>query len=152
MAVSFTESSGSDWEQGHVDSIDTTTRQRKTLLTNAADARYSPTGHLVFMRGAVLLAVPFDGVSRDIDEAPVPLLAGVMHSIIAPNPNEETGMGHYAISASGTLLYASGGIYPVRTMTMCKWIAKVAKPGWRRSQAASCSGCAFLLMASGWLR
>jgi serine/threonine-protein kinase len=118
QGVLFTETAGFDWEQAHVDSIDIATRQRKTLLTNAADARYSPTGHLLFMRSGTLLAVPFDGVSRDIAGAPVPLLAGLMHSINAPNGSEETGMGQYAISATGTLLYALGGIYPIPTTTL----------------------------------
>jgi hypothetical protein len=36
------------------------TGERKVLLKDAADARYLPTGHLVFLRRGQLFAVPFD--------------------------------------------------------------------------------------------
>ena len=96
------------------------TKQRKTLLTNAADARYSPTGHLVFARNAALLAVPFDATRVDVTGAPVPLLAGIMQSTNAPNGMDETGMGQFALSASGTLLYASGDRYPTATSVLMR--------------------------------
>ena len=103
------------WEDAHVDAINVMTKQRKRLLTNAADARYSPTGHLVFVRNAALLAVPFDATRVDVTGAPVPLLAGIMQSTNAPVGGDETGMGQFALSASGTLLYASGDRYPTET-------------------------------------
>jgi tRNA A-37 threonylcarbamoyl transferase component Bud32 len=36
------------------------TKQRKVVLHDAADARYVPSGHLVFLRMGTLFAVPFD--------------------------------------------------------------------------------------------
>ena len=108
------------WEDAHVDAINVMTKQRKTLLTNAADARYSPTGHLVFVRNAALLAVPFDATRVDVTGAPVPLLAGIMQSTNAPNSGDETGMGQFALSASGTLLYASGDRYPTATTVLMR--------------------------------
>jgi Tol biopolymer transport system component len=103
------------WEDARVETINLMTKQRKPLLTNAADARYSPTGHVVFMRNAALLAVPFDATRVDVTGAPVPLLASIMQSTNATNAYEETGMGQFALSASGTLLYASGDRYPTPT-------------------------------------
>ncbi len=103
------------WEDAHVDAINVMTKQRKRLLTNAADARYSPTGHLVFVRNAALLAVPFDATRVALTGDPVPLLAGIMQSTNAPTGGDETGMGQFALSASGTLLYASGDRYPTET-------------------------------------
>ena len=108
------------WEDAHVDAINVVTKQRKRLLTNAADARYSPTGHLVFVRNAALLAVPFDATRVDVTGAPVPLLAGIMQSTNAPNGRDETGMGQFALSASGTLLYASGDRYPTATSVLMR--------------------------------
>jgi hypothetical protein len=81
------------WEEAHVDSIHIATKERKTLLTNAADARYSSTGHLVFIRNAALLAVAFDAARAEISGSPVPLVAGVMQATNAGNGNDETGMG-----------------------------------------------------------
>src|SRR5204863_1472358 len=58
--VLFTESaSGARGTEFHVESINLTTKVRRTLLTDAADARYSPTGHIVFMRDTALVAAPF---------------------------------------------------------------------------------------------
>jgi eukaryotic-like serine/threonine-protein kinase len=136
QTVLFTEVAGSRWEDAHVDAINLTTKQRKTLLTNAADARYSPTGHLAFVRNAALLAVPFDATRVEVTGAPVPLLAGIMQSTNAPNGGEETGMGQFALSASGILIYASGDGYPVPTTTL----VRVDRKGAETKLAAEISG------------
>jgi serine/threonine-protein kinase len=121
--VLFTEKSavrGGKWEEAQINAIDLSTKQVKTLLTNGADARYSPTGHLIFVRNAALLAAPFDGVRVEPPGAPVPLLAGIMQSTNAANSFEETGMGQFALSASGTLIYASGDRYPTPSSTLVR--------------------------------
>jgi eukaryotic-like serine/threonine-protein kinase len=105
-------SAAARWEEAHVDAVNVSTKVRKTLLTGAADARYLPTGHLAFMRNATLLVVPFDAARVEVTGGAVPLLAGVMQSTNAPNSADETGMGQYALSASGTLVYAAGDKYP----------------------------------------
>jgi Tol biopolymer transport system component len=109
--VLFTELSAGNAENAHVVAVDVATKQRKTILTNAADARYSPTGHLLFVRNAALLAVPFDASRLEVG-APVPLIAGIMQSTNAPNGSDETAMGQLALSTSGVLVYASGDRYP----------------------------------------
>lgn len=118
--VLFTERPSVSWEEAHVDSIRLATKQRKTRLTNATDARYIPTGYLVFIRNAALLGVPFDAARVEISGPPVPLLAGIMQATNAPDSREETGMGQFAVSPSGTLLYASGGIYPTPATTLVR--------------------------------
>ncbi len=118
--VLFTDGRAANWEEAHVDSIQVATKQRKTLLTNAADARYSPTGHLLFMRNAALLAVPFDAAHAQVSGSPVPLISDIMQATNAGNFGDETGMGQFAISSSGTLLYASGGIYPTQDSTLVR--------------------------------
>ena len=121
QTVLFTAVTGQgQWDAAHVDAINLTTKQRTTLLTNAADARYSPTGHLIFMRNAALLAVPFDATRVAVTGAAVPLLAGVMQATDAGNSAWETGMGQFALSASGTLLYASGGRYPTAASALVR--------------------------------
>jgi len=108
------------WAEAHVDAFNLVTKQRKTLITNAVDARYSPTGHLVFVRDTALLAVPFDAARVEVTGAAVPLLDGIMQSINAPFSGDETGMGQFALSASGTLLYALGGRYPTGATTLVR--------------------------------
>ncbi len=48
------------WDQARVVAQSLETGERKTLLETAADARYVPTGHLVYMRLGNLMAAPFD--------------------------------------------------------------------------------------------
>jgi Tol biopolymer transport system component len=128
QTVLFTEVPGDgQWEAAHVEAINLTDKKRTTLLANAADARYSPTGHLVFVRDAALLAVPFDATRVKLTGAPVPLMAGIMQSTNAPNLRDETGMGQFALSASGMLIYAAGDRYPTSTTTLVRVDSKGAE-------------------------
>jgi eukaryotic-like serine/threonine-protein kinase len=138
QSVLFTERPSISWEEAHVDSIRLATKERKTLLTNAADARYSPTGHLVFIRNAALLAVAFDATRAEISGSPVPLLAGVMQATNAGNGNDETGMGQFVLSGSGMLIYASGGIYP----TPATGLVRVDRKG-KETKLADIQGALF---------
>lgn len=72
------------------------------------------------MRNAALLAAPFDATRAEVVGPAVPLLAGVMQSTNAPNGNDETGMGQFAISDSGILIYASGDRYPTPSSTLVR--------------------------------
>ena len=141
--VVFTQRTSFNWAEAHLDAIDLATKQRKTLITNASDARFSPTGHLVFMRGGSLLAVPFDGDRAEIVGAAVPLLAGIMQSVKAPNIVFETGMGQFALSDSGTLIYADGGIYPTIEGTM----VRVDRNG-RETELAKITGGLFVRLSN----
>ena len=47
-------------ENGNIEVLDLQTGQRKVLLRGGFDARYVPTGHLVYARQGALHAVPFD--------------------------------------------------------------------------------------------
>ncbi len=121
QTVLFTDlPSDSNWEKAHVDSIHIPTKQRKTLLTNATDARYSPTGHLVFLRNGALLAVAFNAAGGELSGSPTPLVAGILQAVNTGSRGNETGMGQFAISGSGALLYASGGIVPTRTSSLVR--------------------------------
>jgi len=134
--VVFTESSSSGWSEAHVSSIDLATKERKTLLTSASDAQLSPTGHLVFMRDASLLAVPLDAARVEVVGAAVPLLAGIMQSVNARTSANETGMGQFALSDSGTLVYAAGSIYP----TAATALVRVDRNGRETELAAAIEG------------
>ena len=46
------------------------TRQRKTVLPKGAHGRYLPTGHLVYLDGGTLFAVPFDLVELAVTGTP----------------------------------------------------------------------------------
>jgi hypothetical protein len=87
------------------------TREWSILLPDAADAKYVPTGHLVFMRRGTLMAVRFDaGVMRIIGQ-PFPVVGDVMQAFATWGPNN-TAASQFDVSGSGSLVYASGGILP----------------------------------------
>ncbi|MGH9310861.1 MAG: protein kinase domain-containing protein [Vicinamibacterales bacterium] len=94
---------------------------RRDLITGGADARYVDSGHLVYMKSGTLMAVPFDVASQQVIGAPVAQIENVMQAVNAPNFDDETGAGQFAVSKSGTLLYALGGIGPIRQSSLV-WV------------------------------
>ena len=102
------------------------TGERRVLLERAADARYVPSGHLLFMRSGTLMAAGFDPARLELTTAPVAVLADVAQSIGAYNSNDESYEGQFVVAASGTLLYLTGGLYPLRR-TEIVWIDRDGK-------------------------
>jgi serine/threonine-protein kinase len=109
----FTRRSSDNWDDAEIVARRLDTGEQHTLVKGGADPRYVPTGHLVYIQNATLMAVPFDAQRVQVNGPPVAILDGVMQSSNMSNGVIESGMGQYAISDSGTLLYASGGIYPM---------------------------------------
>ena len=61
--------------------LDLKTRKWRVLMEDAADARYVPTGHLVFLRQGTLMVVPFDLGRHEVTGQPVPAIANVMQAL-----------------------------------------------------------------------
>ncbi len=74
------------------------TGETRTLLEGGTQARYVPTGHLVYLRSGSLYAVPFDLARLAVTGPPVPVLDGVAFYGAA-------GLAFYDVSAAGTLVY-----------------------------------------------
>jgi hypothetical protein len=70
----------------------------------------------------------------------VPLIAGIMQSTNAPSGGEETGIGQFALSASGALVYASGDRYPDRGSSL----VRVDRTGAETTIAETPGGFTFL--------
>ena len=77
--------------------------ERKILIKSGTNPHYVSTGHLVFLRAGVLLAVPFDPVRLEIKGAAVPVAENILE-------NPRIGAGQYAISNDGSLIYIPGGV------------------------------------------
>ena len=89
------------------------TGQRTVLLRDATDARYVPTGHLVFMREGVLLAVAFNPRTLQVQGDVVPLLDGVAHAVSALGATEDWSLaGQFAVASTGSLAWLAGSVAP----------------------------------------
>ena len=79
------------------------TGERKILIKSGTHPHYVSTGHLLFLRAGVLLAVPFDPVRLEIKGAAVPVAEKILE-------NPRIGAGQYAVSNDGLLIYIPGGV------------------------------------------
>ncbi|GMR22202.1 MAG: hypothetical protein BMS9Abin37_0535 [Acidobacteriota bacterium] len=76
-------------------------------MEGGTNARYSPTGHLIYALGNHLLAIAFDATELAVTGAPVPIVEEV-------STNPSNGSAKFAISRDGSLLYAPGGQWDER--------------------------------------
>jgi serine/threonine-protein kinase len=75
---------------------------RKILINGGSDARYLPTGNLVYALGGALYAVPFDPRRLEVTGELVPVIEGVMHN------SNIIGAAQFSFSNTGTLTYIPG--------------------------------------------
>ena len=100
----FTVGTGGNWDDARIEVLRLDTGQRKILINGGSDARYVPTGHIVFVRAATILAVPFDRARLEVTGPPVPILEGVMPSV------DKTGAAPFSFSNAGWLIYVPGNL------------------------------------------
>jgi serine/threonine-protein kinase len=101
-----------DWSRARIYAQSLVTGERKLLIEGGSDARFLSTGHLVFAREGKLMAVRFDPNRLEITGSEMPVLEGVSHSIHAGSSILETGVAHFAVSATGILAYVAGSVFP----------------------------------------
>ena len=77
----------------------------KTLVEGGSDARYVPTGHIVYALRGTLLAVPFDLATLSVTGGSVPVIEGVRRSTA-----QVSGAALYAFSDSGSMVYVPGPV------------------------------------------
>ncbi len=77
---------------------------RVTVVPRGADARYVPTGHLVYADAGILIAAAFDLKTLQLTGGPVPIVEGVARGV----GMAAGGTAHYTISDSGSLAYLPG--------------------------------------------
>ena len=101
-AVLFTLGDGTNWDDAQIVVHSLETGERKVLI-EGRDARYVPTGHLVYVLDGTLLAVPFDVDELEVTGGPVPMVEGVMTGTAA------SGAAQFSVSDTGALVYVTGG-------------------------------------------
>ena len=92
------------WDNAQVVVQSLKSRDRKTVLSAASDARFLPTGHLVYAVQGTVFAVPFDLQRLAATGGPVPVIEGVRRAT-TENPSAVT---QFHVSNTGTLVYIPG--------------------------------------------
>jgi serine/threonine-protein kinase len=91
------------WDSARILAQSLRSGQRRVVWEGGADARYVPTGHLVYAQGSTLFALPFDVDSLEVTGGPVPIVEGVRRS-----SNVVSGTANYDFSDTGSLVYIPG--------------------------------------------
>ena len=119
-AVLFTNHEGKEQFSVAIQSLGT--GERKVVIEAGFDARYSPTGHLVYGRNQSILAVPFDLRRLEVIGAPVTLIDHVANTPL-------TGIGSFRLSATGALVFQPEQSIAGRVLTwVSRWGAETPVP------------------------
>ena len=92
----------SSWDASQIVIQSLASSERTVLIEGGRDARYVPTGHLVYALEGTLLAQAFDLDQRAMRGGPVALVEGV-------RATTATGAAQFSVSGDGSLVYVSGG-------------------------------------------
>src|SRR4029453_4731412 len=90
---------GDRWDRAKIVVQSLRTGERKTLIEDGSDARYLPTGHIVYARSGVLFAVPFDAERLQVTPGPVPVIEGVRRAAATA-----TGTAQFSVANPGSLI------------------------------------------------
>ena len=103
VLFTLTKGSGDDrWENAQVVTQSLADGTRRVLF-EGSDARYLPSGHLVYAVAGTVFAVSFDAPSLTVTGTPVSAIVGVRRST-----GQITGTSQFAVSTTGTLMYVPG--------------------------------------------
>jgi serine/threonine-protein kinase len=91
------------FDNADIAALSLATGERKILIKTGTHPHYVATGHLLFLRAGVLLAVPFDPVRLEVKGAALPVAENILE-------NPRIGAGQYAVSQDGLLVYIPGGV------------------------------------------
>jgi serine/threonine protein kinase/Tol biopolymer transport system component len=89
--------------------------ERRNLVQRGTNPNYAPSGHLVYAQGGILMAVPFDPQRLTATGAAVPVAEDVLQSTFS-------GVSQYSFSATGSLVYVSGGVQSAQNKLV--WVSR----------------------------
>ena len=105
-----------DWDLAQITAYSLASGERRLLIQGGSDGRHVDSGHLVFAREGKLLTVGFDPVKLETHGPVTPVLEGINHSIHTGNSAWRTGVANLTVSATGTVAYLKGSVFPeIRT-------------------------------------
>jgi serine/threonine-protein kinase len=110
-----------EWDTAQIVVQSLDSGRRDVVVERGADARYVPTGHLVYALDGTLLAVPFDVTRLAVTGDAVPLVEDVAQ------PNV---IAQFAISNQGALVYMpSDAIRPPQRQRILVWVDRQGREG-----------------------
>ena len=116
-AILFTlNSQNVPWSQSQIVVQSLGTGERRVLIEGGREARYAPTGHLVYAQERTLLAVPFDLRRLEVAGGPVPIVEGVQ------NAGNASAAAHFTFSSLGSLVYVPGALQ--RAENNLVWVSR----------------------------
>jgi serine/threonine-protein kinase len=92
------------WDKAQIIVQSLKSGERKVLFDGGSDARYGPTGHMLYALGSTVLARPFDVNSLQFTGSPAPVIEDVFR------PAAQTGAANFSFSDDGSMVYIGGGI------------------------------------------
>jgi len=113
-----TDGGATGWDRAQIVVQSLRTGERTVVLDGGSDARYVPTGHLVYARQNDLFAVAFDADRLTLQGRPARVVEGVTRST-----NATAATAHYGFSDDGTLVYVAG-LGPGPPLRTVVWIGR----------------------------
>jgi serine/threonine-protein kinase len=92
------------WDQAKIVVQSLKTGQRKTLIEGGSDARYLPSGYLLYSVSGTIWAAPFDLRQETVSSRGAPVIQGVRRNTAASG----SAVTQMAVSDTGTVLYIPG--------------------------------------------
>ena len=92
---------GTSFDEARIGVVTLATGKARLLSEHGFYARYTSSGHLLYLRGDTLLAAPFDLGRLEVTGASVPVLEGLR--------TNASGGAHFSVSGTGALAYIPGG-------------------------------------------
>ena len=89
------------WEKADIVVQTIPSGERRIVLHGGSETRYVPTGHLLYVAGGTLMAVPFDASRQRVLAAPVGVLEGIRRGLSGD-------IAQFSVSDTGTLVYLAG--------------------------------------------
>ena len=103
FTLARTEDGAARWDNARIVIQSLTSNERSIVLKRANSGRYLATGHLVYARGGVVFAVPFDVQRKQVIGQGTAVIDGVRRA-----PVSATAGAQFAISNNGHLFYIPG--------------------------------------------
>ena len=90
-----------DYDQATIQSLRLDNGERQVVIQGGRRAMYAATGHLLFARGQVVYAVPFDAARGVAGTSQIPVIDGVSGDVT-------TGSANFAVAGSGSVIFVPG--------------------------------------------